>query len=71
MCQFVFLIPVTADLNQAAVSHVPPLCLTGSSSHQKHRDMQYVQMMKSKWMLKVGMSHNATKQTHFRVQVMF
>ncbi|XP_071348533.1 cytoplasmic 60S subunit biogenesis factor ZNF622 [Trachinotus anak] len=44
----------------------------GSSSfHQKQRDMQYVQMMKSKWMLKMGMSHNATKQKHFRVQVMF
>lgn len=42
-----------------------------SSFHQKQRDMQYVQMMKSKWMLKMGMSHNATKQKHFRVQVMF
>ncbi|XP_061695860.1 cytoplasmic 60S subunit biogenesis factor ZNF622 [Syngnathoides biaculeatus] len=35
------------------------------------RDMQYVQMMKSKWMLKMGMSHNATKQKHFRPQVIF
>ncbi|KAF3698616.1 Zinc finger protein 622 Zinc finger-like protein 9 [Channa argus] len=39
--------------------------------HQKQRDMQYVQMMKSKWMLKMGMSNNATKQKHFRAQVMF
>ncbi|XP_059199897.1 cytoplasmic 60S subunit biogenesis factor ZNF622 isoform X2 [Centropristis striata] len=38
---------------------------------QKQRDMQYVQMMKSKWMLKMGMSHNATRQKHFRAQVMF
>nr|XP_046263943.1 zinc finger protein 622 [Scatophagus argus]XP_046263944.1 zinc finger protein 622 [Scatophagus argus]XP_046263945.1 zinc finger protein 622 [Scatophagus argus]XP_046263946.1 zinc finger protein 622 [Scatophagus argus] len=43
----------------------------GNGFHQKQRDMQYVQMMKSKWMLKMGMSHNATKQKHFRVQVMF
>ncbi|XP_037132822.1 zinc finger protein 622 [Syngnathus acus] len=35
------------------------------------RDMQYVQMMKSKWMLKLGMSHNATRQKHFRPQVIF
>lgn len=42
-----------------------------ASFHQKHKDMQYVQMMKSKWMLKTGMSHNATKQKHFRAQVMF
>ncbi|XP_060899593.1 cytoplasmic 60S subunit biogenesis factor ZNF622 [Labrus mixtus] len=41
------------------------------SLYQKQRDMQYVQMMKSKWMLKMGMSHNSTKQTHFRCQVMF
>ncbi|XP_028328685.1 zinc finger protein 622 [Gouania willdenowi] len=39
--------------------------------YQQHKDMQYVQMMKSRWMLKVGMNHNATKQKHFRVQVMF
>lgn len=39
--------------------------------HQKQKDMQYVQMMKSKWMLKMGVSHNATKQKHFRCQVMF
>lgn len=47
------------------------LSLVGNSFHQKPRDMQYVQMMKSKWMLKMGMSHNATKQKHFRAQVMF
>ncbi|KAF7648615.1 hypothetical protein LDENG_00153970 [Lucifuga dentata] len=41
------------------------------SLHQKQRDMQYVQMMKSRWMLKTGMKHNATKQKHFRAQVMF
>ncbi|CAJ1072949.1 zinc finger protein 622 isoform X3 [Xyrichtys novacula] len=41
------------------------------SFHQKQKDMQYVQMMKSKWVLKMGMSHNATKQKHFRAQVMF
>ncbi|GAA6224456.1 zinc finger protein 622 [Lates japonicus] len=42
-----------------------------SSLSQKQRDMQFVQRMKSKWMLKMGMSHNATKQKHFRAQVMF
>ncbi|XP_030015434.1 zinc finger protein 622-like [Sphaeramia orbicularis] len=41
------------------------------SFQQRQRDMQYVQMMKSKWMLKMGMSHNAVKQKHFRAQVMF
>ncbi|KAM9604686.1 LOW QUALITY PROTEIN: uncharacterized protein ACIGJ3_022369 [Trichechus inunguis] len=30
--------------------------------------LQYVQRMKSKWMLKTGMEDNATKQMHFRVQ---
>nr|XP_006126162.1 zinc finger protein 622 isoform X1 [Pelodiscus sinensis] len=35
------------------------------------RDMQYLQRMKSKWMLKTGMSNNATKQMHFRMQVRF
>ncbi|KAM6989932.1 cytoplasmic 60S subunit biogenesis factor ZNF622 [Tautogolabrus adspersus] len=39
--------------------------------YQKQRDMQYVQMMKSKWMLRMGMSNNSTKQKHFRCQVMF
>lgn len=43
----------------------------GIGLHHKQRDMQYVQMMKSKWMLKMGMSHNATKQKHFRAQVIF
>ncbi|KAM8727866.1 cytoplasmic 60S subunit biogenesis factor ZNF622 [Acanthopagrus schlegelii] len=43
----------------------------GSGFYQKQKDMQYVQMMKSKWMLKMGMSHNTTKQKHFRAQVMF
>ncbi|KAM3604509.1 uncharacterized protein V6R79_012143 [Siganus canaliculatus] len=44
---------------------------TGGGFQQKHRDMQYVQMMKSRWMLKTGMKHNATRQQHFRCQVMF
>lgn len=48
-----------------------PLCPSGSGFYKKQKDMQYVQMMKSKWMLKMGMSHNATKQMHFRAQVMF
>ena len=33
--------------------------------------MQYVQRMKSKWMLKMGMKNNATRQMHFRPQVLF
>ncbi|XP_002745142.2 cytoplasmic 60S subunit biogenesis factor ZNF622 [Callithrix jacchus] len=37
----------------------------------RERDMQYVQRMKSKWMLKTGMKNNATKQMHFRAQVRF
>ncbi|NXI63646.1 ZN622 protein, partial [Anseranas semipalmata] len=37
----------------------------------QQRDMQYLQRMKSKWMLKTGMSNNATKQMHFRAQVRF
>lgn len=41
------------------------------SFQQRQRDMQYVQMMKSKWMLKMGVSHNAVRQKHFRAQVMF
>nr|XP_019965966.1 PREDICTED: zinc finger protein 622 [Paralichthys olivaceus]XP_019965967.1 PREDICTED: zinc finger protein 622 [Paralichthys olivaceus] len=41
------------------------------SFHRTQRDMQYVQMMKSKWMLKMGMNHNTTKQKHFRIQIMF
>ncbi|KAK9538404.1 hypothetical protein VZT92_003575 [Zoarces viviparus] len=43
----------------------------GGAFYQKPRDMQFVQMMKSKWMLKMGMNNNKTKQTHFRAQVMF
>ncbi|XP_058250758.1 cytoplasmic 60S subunit biogenesis factor ZNF622 isoform X1 [Hemibagrus wyckioides] len=42
----------------------------GSLVHQQ-KDMQYVQRMKSKWMLRTGMSNNVTKQAHFRAQVMF
>ncbi|XP_051552929.1 cytoplasmic 60S subunit biogenesis factor ZNF622-like isoform X2 [Myxocyprinus asiaticus] len=38
---------------------------------QQQKDMQYVRRTKSKWMLKMGMNNNATKQTHFRAQVMF
>uniref|UniRef100_UPI003B82F1A6 cytoplasmic 60S subunit biogenesis factor ZNF622 n=1 Tax=Salminus brasiliensis TaxID=930266 RepID=UPI003B82F1A6 len=38
---------------------------------QQQKDMQYVQRMKSKWMLKMSMSNNTTKQAHFRAQVMF
>ncbi|XP_028659635.1 cytoplasmic 60S subunit biogenesis factor ZNF622 [Erpetoichthys calabaricus] len=41
------------------------------ASHYRQRDMQYVQRMKSKWMLRTGMSNNATKQMHFRPQVRF
>lgn len=46
---------------------------TGSTGAalMRERDMQYVQRMKSKWMLKTGMKNNATKQMHFRVQVRF
>ncbi|XP_029796925.1 zinc finger protein 622 isoform X1 [Suricata suricatta] len=46
---------------------------TGSTGAalQRERDMQYVQRMKSKWMLKTGMRNNATKQMHFRPQVRF
>ncbi|KAG8442510.1 hypothetical protein GDO86_011344 [Hymenochirus boettgeri] len=44
----------------------------GTGSIAQHgRDMQYVQKIKSKWMLKTGMSNNATKQMHFRPQVRF
>ncbi|RVE71388.1 hypothetical protein OJAV_G00051320 [Oryzias javanicus] len=41
------------------------------SALQRQRDMQFVQRMKSSWMLKMGMSNNANKQKHFRAQVMF
>ncbi|KAL6489953.1 hypothetical protein MHYP_G00002980 [Metynnis hypsauchen] len=43
----------------------------GFVSQQQQKDMQYVQRMKSKWMLKMSMNNNATKQAHFRSQVMF
>ncbi|KAJ1203984.1 hypothetical protein NDU88_007765 [Pleurodeles waltl] len=43
---------------------------TGASL-MRGRDMQYVQRMKSRWMLKTGMSNNATKQMYFRSQVRF
>ncbi|XP_019344183.1 cytoplasmic 60S subunit biogenesis factor ZNF622 isoform X1 [Alligator mississippiensis] len=43
---------------------------TGAALAQE-RDMQYLQRMKAKWMLKTGMSNNATKQMHFRGQVRF
>ncbi|XP_029310186.1 zinc finger protein 622 [Cottoperca gobio] len=39
--------------------------------YHKQKDMQYVQLMKSKWMLKMGMNHNTTRQKHFRAQVIF
>lgn len=42
-----------------------------ASFHQNQKDMKYVQKMKSRWMLKLGVNNNATKQTHFRCQVMF
>ncbi|KAL8182735.1 UNVERIFIED_CONTAM: hypothetical protein K2H54_062779, partial [Gekko kuhli] len=35
------------------------------------RDMQYLQQMKAKWMLKTSLKNNATKQMHFRAQVRF
>ncbi|XP_023671442.2 cytoplasmic 60S subunit biogenesis factor ZNF622 [Paramormyrops kingsleyae] len=38
---------------------------------RSRKDMQYVQRMKARWMLRTGMQNNATKQTHFRAQVMF
>ncbi|XP_062260723.1 cytoplasmic 60S subunit biogenesis factor ZNF622 [Platichthys flesus] len=42
-----------------------------SSFHRNQRDMKYVQLMKKKWMLKLGMNNNSTKQKHFRIQIMF
>ncbi|KAJ8011414.1 hypothetical protein DPEC_G00057960 [Dallia pectoralis] len=42
-----------------------------NSFHQSQKDMKFVQKMKSKWMLKMGMNNNSCKQTHFRLQVMF
>ncbi|XP_028593795.2 cytoplasmic 60S subunit biogenesis factor ZNF622 isoform X1 [Podarcis muralis] len=37
----------------------------------RERDMQYLQRMKAKWMLKTSMQNNTTKQMHFRAQVRF
>ena len=52
-----------------------PVCCVVSSGksgfHTHARDMPFVQKMKSRWMLKMGMSHNKTKQHHFRMQVLF
>ncbi|XP_078395265.1 cytoplasmic 60S subunit biogenesis factor ZNF622 [Cetorhinus maximus] len=45
--------------------------LAKAASQRRERDMQYVQRMKSKWMLKTALSNNATKQMHFRPQVLF
>ncbi|XP_063076583.1 cytoplasmic 60S subunit biogenesis factor ZNF622 [Engraulis encrasicolus] len=42
-----------------------------AGSLQRPKDMQYVQRMKSRWQLKMGMNNNAVKQSHFRCQVMF
>lgn len=68
---------VVVSKNQRAVGRVlqqyKALGWTGGTrgSLQYGRDMQYVQKMKSKWMLKTGMSNNATKQMYFRDQVRF
>ncbi|XP_005081365.1 zinc finger protein 622 [Mesocricetus auratus] len=68
---------VTVARNQKAVGRVlqqyRALGWTGSTGAAlvRQRDMQYVQRMKSKWMLKTGMKNNATKQMHFRAQVLF
>ncbi|XP_055474995.1 cytoplasmic 60S subunit biogenesis factor ZNF622 [Psammomys obesus] len=68
---------VTVARNQKAVGRVlqqyRALGWTGSTGAalMRERDMQYVQRMKSKWMLKTGMKNNATKQMHFRAQVRF
>ncbi|XP_078096831.1 cytoplasmic 60S subunit biogenesis factor ZNF622 [Mustelus asterias] len=45
--------------------------LAKAASQRRERDMQYVQRLKSKWMLKTALSNNATKQMHFRPQVLF
>ncbi|XP_038202236.1 zinc finger protein 622-like [Arvicola amphibius] len=68
---------VTAARNQKAVGRAlqqyRALGCTRSTGAAlaRERDMQYVQRMKSKWMLKTGMKNNATKQMHFRAQVLF
>ncbi|XP_060490368.1 cytoplasmic 60S subunit biogenesis factor ZNF622 [Panthera onca] len=70
---------VAVAKNQKAVGRIlqqyRALGWTGSTATgaalMRERDMQYVQRMKSKWMLKTGMKNNATKQMHFRPQVRF
>lgn len=68
---------VTVAKNKKAVGRVlqqyKALGWTDSSGAElaRKRDMQYLQRMKAKWMLKTGMQNNATKQMHFRTQVMF
>uniref|UniRef100_A0A8D0NEB0 Cytoplasmic 60S subunit biogenesis factor ZNF622 n=1 Tax=Sus scrofa TaxID=9823 RepID=A0A8D0NEB0_PIG len=68
---------VAVARNQKAVGRVlqqyRALSWTGSTGAAlvRQRDMQYVQRMKSKWLLKMGVKNNATKQMHFRPQVMF
>lgn len=68
---------VVVSKNQRAVGRVlqqyKALGWTGGTGGnlQYGRDMKYVQRMKSKWMLKTGMSNNATKQMHYRAQVLF
>ncbi|XP_044298878.1 zinc finger protein 622 isoform X2 [Varanus komodoensis] len=68
---------VTVSKNKQAVGRVlqqyKALGWTSSTGAAlaRERDMQYLQRMKAKWMLKTGMQNNATKQMHFRAQVMF
>ncbi|XP_018413955.1 PREDICTED: zinc finger protein 622 isoform X2 [Nanorana parkeri] len=68
---------VVVSKNQKAVGRVlqqyKALGWTGGTGGtlQHGRDMQYIQKMKSKWMLKTGMANNSTKQMHFRAQVRF
>ncbi|XP_020035199.1 cytoplasmic 60S subunit biogenesis factor ZNF622 [Castor canadensis] len=68
---------VAVAKNQKAVGRVlqqyRALGWTGSTGAAlvRERDMQYVQRMKAKWMLKTGMKSNATKQMHYRAQVRF
>lgn len=68
---------VAVAKNQKAVGRVlqqyRALGWNGSTgaAPRSQRDMQYVQRMKAKWMLKTGMKNNATKQMHFRAQVVF
>ncbi|XP_056376917.1 cytoplasmic 60S subunit biogenesis factor ZNF622 [Hyla sarda] len=67
---------VVVSKNQRAVGRVlqqyKALGWTGGTGGlQRGGDMRYVQKMKSKWMLKTGMSNNSTKQMHYRPQVLF